>query len=146
MIAESIFKAYDIRGVVDETLTIEAVELIGKAFGSEALAQSQQTVVIARDGRLSSPKIAEALRLRRFKEGLERLREEAKRRFIEEQERLEQKESDEGAIISFARKKINPVGSFIMRNNMTQKGKISNGVNRGERKESSIINQGDSCE
>jgi len=61
MITESIFKAYDIRGVVDETLTIEAVELIGKAFGSEALAQSQKTVVIARDGRLSSPKIAEAL-------------------------------------------------------------------------------------
>ena len=61
MIEESIFKAYDIRGVVDKTLTIEAVELIGKAFGSEALAQSQQTVVIARDGRLSSPKIAEAL-------------------------------------------------------------------------------------
>jgi len=61
MIAESIFKAYDIRGVVDETLTVEAVELVGKAFGSEALAQSQQNVVIARDGRLSSPKIAEAL-------------------------------------------------------------------------------------
>jgi len=61
MIAESIFKAYDIRGVVDETLTVEAVELVGKAFGSEALAQSQQSVVIARDGRLSSPKIAEAL-------------------------------------------------------------------------------------
>lgn len=61
MIAESIFKAYDIRGVVDETLTVEAVELIGKAFGSEALAQSQKTVVIARDGRLSSPKISAAL-------------------------------------------------------------------------------------
>lgn len=61
MIAESIFKAYDIRGIVDETLTVETVELIGKAFGSEALAQAQKTVVIARDGRLSSPKIAEAL-------------------------------------------------------------------------------------
>ena len=61
MIAESIFKAYDIRGIVDDTLTVEAVELIGKAYGSEALAQAQKTVVIARDGRLSSPKIAEAL-------------------------------------------------------------------------------------
>jgi len=91
-------------------------------------------------------KIAEVLRVRRFKEGLERLRAETKRRFIEEAERLEQKELDEGATISFARKKINPVGSFIMRNNMTQKGKISSGVNRGEHKESSIINQGDSCE
>ena len=61
MIAESIFKAYDIRGIVDDTLTVEAVELIGKAYGSEAQAQSQQAVVIARDGRLSSPKIADAL-------------------------------------------------------------------------------------
>ena len=61
MIAESIFKAYDIRGIVDDTLTVEAVELIGKAYGSEAQAQSQQTIVIARDGRLSSPKIADAL-------------------------------------------------------------------------------------
>ncbi|MDH5391935.1 MAG: phosphomannomutase/phosphoglucomutase [Gammaproteobacteria bacterium] len=61
MIAASIFKAYDIRGIVDETLTDEAVELIGRAYGSEALAQSQKTVVIARDGRLSSPKISAAL-------------------------------------------------------------------------------------
>jgi len=61
MIAESIFKAYDIRGIVDETLTMEAVESIGKAYGSEAQSQSQQTVVIARDGRLSSPKISAAL-------------------------------------------------------------------------------------
>ena len=61
MISESIFKAYDIRGVVNETLTPEVVELIGKAFGSEARKKSHQTVVIAMDGRLSSPKIAEAL-------------------------------------------------------------------------------------
>lgn len=61
MISESIFKAYDIRGIVDDTLTLEAVELIGKAYGSEAKAQSQKTVVIARDGRLSSPKISKAL-------------------------------------------------------------------------------------
>lgn len=61
MIAESIFKAYDIRGIVDDTLTVESVELIGKAYGSEALAQSQKTVVIAHDGRLSSPKISAAL-------------------------------------------------------------------------------------
>ncbi|MDH5516498.1 MAG: phosphomannomutase/phosphoglucomutase [Gammaproteobacteria bacterium] len=61
MITESIFKAYDIRGVVDETLTLEAVELIGRAYGSEAQQQSQQTIVIARDGRLSSPAIAAAL-------------------------------------------------------------------------------------
>jgi len=49
-------------------------------------------------------KIDEVLKIRRFKEGLEKLRAEAKRKFIKEQERLEQKELDEGATGSFARK------------------------------------------
>lgn len=49
-------------------------------------------------------KVAEVLRLRRFKQGLERLREQTKRQFIREQENLEQKELDEGAGISFIRK------------------------------------------
>jgi flagellar biosynthesis chaperone FliJ len=52
-------------------------------------------------------KIAEVLKVRRFKEGLERLRVEAKRQFIEEQEKLEQKELDEGATIAFVRKSRN---------------------------------------
>lgn len=51
-------------------------------------------------------KIAELLKIRRFREGLERLREEAKKRFIEEQERLEQKELDEMAAVSFTRNMI----------------------------------------
>ena len=50
-------------------------------------------------------KIAEVLKVRRFKEGLEKLRAEAKRQFIKSAERLEQKELDEGATVSFARKK-----------------------------------------
>jgi flagellar biosynthesis chaperone FliJ len=58
-------------------------------------------------------KIAELLRVRRFKKGLEKLRAEAKRRFISEQEKIEQKELDEGAAIRFARKII-------------QRGKIGN--------------------
>jgi flagellar biosynthesis chaperone FliJ len=49
-------------------------------------------------------KIVEVLKIRRFKEGLERLRAEAKMEFIRQQERLEQKELDEGATISFVRK------------------------------------------
>ncbi|MBA7701585.1 hypothetical protein ES703_110325 [subsurface metagenome] len=49
-------------------------------------------------------KIAEVLKLRRFKEGLEKLRTEAKMRFIKEQERLEQKQLDEGATVSFVRR------------------------------------------
>jgi len=51
-------------------------------------------------------KIVEVLKVRRLKEGLERLRTEAKKEFIKEQEKLEQKELDEGAIISFSRKKL----------------------------------------
>jgi len=49
-------------------------------------------------------KIAEVIKLRRFKEGLEKLRTETKMRFIKEQERLEQKQLDEGATVSFVRK------------------------------------------
>ena len=49
-------------------------------------------------------KIAEVLKVRRFKEGLEKLRDEAKARFIKEQEKLEQKQSDENTVMGFARK------------------------------------------
>ena len=49
-------------------------------------------------------KIAEVIKARRFKEGLENLRNEAKTQFIKEQEKLEQKESDEMSTIVFARK------------------------------------------
>lgn len=60
-VAQSIFRAYDIRGVVDETLSPEIVELLGKAIASEALAQGQVTLCIGYDGRLSSTDYAEAL-------------------------------------------------------------------------------------
>jgi flagellar FliJ protein len=49
-------------------------------------------------------KIAEVLKLRKFTEGLEKLRTEAKMRFIKEQEKLEQKQLDEGATVSFVRR------------------------------------------
>ena len=49
-------------------------------------------------------KIAEVLKLRRFKEGLEKLRVEAKIQFITEQEKLEQQQLDEGATVLFVRK------------------------------------------
>ncbi|UCC97907.1 MAG: hypothetical protein JSW66_18925 [Phycisphaerales bacterium] len=48
-------------------------------------------------------KVAEVLKLRRFKQGLEQLRVETKRQFIKEQEMLEQKELDERANVSFVR-------------------------------------------
>jgi phosphomannomutase/phosphoglucomutase len=56
-----IFKAYDIRGIVGETLTVSGVEQIGRAIGSEALARGRDTVAIGRDGRNSGPELAAAL-------------------------------------------------------------------------------------
>ncbi len=56
-----IFRAYDIRGVVGETLSASVVHEIGRAIGSEAHERGQQSVVVARDGRLSGPELIEAL-------------------------------------------------------------------------------------
>ncbi len=60
-LAEEIFKAYDIRGIVDKSLTVETVKLVGQALGSTALEAGVDTMIIGRDGRLSGPKFAEAL-------------------------------------------------------------------------------------
>ena len=57
----SIFKAYDIRGIVDTVLTPDAVRAIGHALGSEAVARGQRTIAVGRDGRLSGPALAGAL-------------------------------------------------------------------------------------
>lgn len=59
--APEIFKAYDIRGIVGKSLTIDTVRAIGQALGSEALARQQKSIVIGRDGRLSGPDFAKAL-------------------------------------------------------------------------------------
>lgn len=58
---KEIFKAYDIRGIVDKTLTPAVVEAIGQALGSEAAARKQTAIAIGRDGRLSGPDLAAAL-------------------------------------------------------------------------------------
>lgn len=59
--APEIFKAYDIRGIVDKTLTAAAVRAIGHALGSEAVARGQKAIAVGRDGRLSGPELAGAL-------------------------------------------------------------------------------------
>jgi phosphomannomutase/phosphoglucomutase len=61
MISKSIFKAYDIRGVIGKTLDTDAARSIGRAFGSEVRAQGGDAVVVARDGRLSGPELIQAL-------------------------------------------------------------------------------------
>lgn len=56
-----IFRAYDIRGIVGETLTSPIVERIGVAIGSEAISRGLASLCIGYDGRHSSPELADAL-------------------------------------------------------------------------------------
>ncbi len=57
----SIFKAYDIRGVVPSTINDEMAEALGRAFGRMALKEGEKTVAVGRDGRLSGPSLGAAL-------------------------------------------------------------------------------------
>lgn len=60
-VPSEIFRAYDIRGETETLLTTELAEYIGKAVGSETLAQGEASLIIARDGRISSPQLCESL-------------------------------------------------------------------------------------
>lgn len=60
-INRSIFRAYDIRGIVGETLTVESVFLIGKALASLLRDRNESKITVARDGRLSGPQLMTAL-------------------------------------------------------------------------------------
>ena len=60
-LAASIFKAYDIRGVVPTSLNQDVALGLGRAFGTIALAQGQTTVAVGRDGRLSGPSLSSSL-------------------------------------------------------------------------------------
>jgi phosphomannomutase/phosphoglucomutase len=56
-----IFKAYDIRGIVGKTLTVDIVRRIGHGLGSLAVERDQQAIAVGRDGRLSGPELSAAL-------------------------------------------------------------------------------------
>ncbi|MDR5834634.1 phosphomannomutase/phosphoglucomutase [Caballeronia sp. LZ034LL] len=60
-VSQSIFKAYDIRGIVGKTVDRDVAKSIGQAFGSEIKKQGGDSVVVARDGRLSGPELVGAL-------------------------------------------------------------------------------------
>ena len=60
-IPASIFRAYDIRGIVGSTLTPGIARQIGRGIGAEAGARGEQQVIVGRDGRDSSPELAGAL-------------------------------------------------------------------------------------
>jgi phosphomannomutase/phosphoglucomutase len=52
-----IFRAYDIRGIADETLTEDVIFHIGKAIGSHVLSEGRTSILTARDGRISGPRL-----------------------------------------------------------------------------------------
>ena len=52
-----IFRAYDIRGIVDDALTEEGIFQIGKAIGSRVLSEGRTSILTARDGRISGPRL-----------------------------------------------------------------------------------------
>jgi phosphomannomutase / phosphoglucomutase len=60
-VASSLFKAYDIRGIVETALTPDAVRQIGQAIGMLARQKNVQQCVVGRDGRLTGPALIEAL-------------------------------------------------------------------------------------
>ena len=60
-VTPSIFKAYDIRGIVPSTLDEQVAEALGRAFGTAALGEGEKTVAVGRDGRISGPALSSAL-------------------------------------------------------------------------------------
>ncbi len=60
-IDSTIFKAYDIRGVVPTSLNEHIAHLLGLAFAKAALLLNERTVAVGRDGRLSGPSLSKAL-------------------------------------------------------------------------------------
>jgi len=61
VIDRGIFRAYDIRGVVGQTLDAGVAELIGQAIGSLMQEQDLYYIVVGRDGRLSGPDLSHGL-------------------------------------------------------------------------------------
>ena len=60
-----IFRAYDIRGIVDEALTEEGIFQIGRAIGSYIISEGRSSILTARDGRISGPRL-----LNQFQKGV----------------------------------------------------------------------------
>lgn len=56
-----IFRAYDIRGVVGSSLSAQSAYWIGRAIGSQSLAQGEANIAVGRDGRLSGPELVQQL-------------------------------------------------------------------------------------
>ncbi len=60
-LVESIFRAYDIRGIVGKTLDAEVARQVGQVVGSLTLEADAGPVIVARDGRDSGPALVEGM-------------------------------------------------------------------------------------
>ncbi|HLE43096.1 MAG TPA: phosphomannomutase, partial [Methylomirabilota bacterium] len=60
-LSPTIFREYDIRGLVDQDLTEEAVHLVGKALGTRVREAGGRRAAMGRDARLSGPRFARAM-------------------------------------------------------------------------------------
>jgi phosphomannomutase/phosphoglucomutase len=60
-LSPTIFREYDIRGLVDQDLTEEAVSLVGKALGTRIRGAGGSKAAVGRDARLSGPRFAAAM-------------------------------------------------------------------------------------
>ena len=61
MINQTIFRAYDIRGIYEEQITNETAYILGKSFGSYVKLRGKTEVLVGYDNRLSSPVLADNL-------------------------------------------------------------------------------------
>jgi phosphomannomutase/phosphoglucomutase len=60
-LSPTIFREYDIRGLVEQDLTEEAVHLVGRALGTRIREAGGRRAAVGRDARLSGPKFAAAM-------------------------------------------------------------------------------------
>jgi len=60
-VADAIFRAYDIRGLVEEQIDATVMHRLGQALGSEALERNSHLVIVGRDQRPSGERLARAL-------------------------------------------------------------------------------------
>ena len=57
----TIFRTYDVRGVVGKSLTVDVARLLGHAIGTVMHEKGLHEIVVGRDGRTSGPELAAAL-------------------------------------------------------------------------------------
>ncbi len=60
-ICKSIFRTYDIRGIVPDELNTETAVLVGKGFATLMKEKGEETIIVGHDNRLSSNELSSAL-------------------------------------------------------------------------------------